>query len=104
MMDLLEFMMELSIYLVLFGSTKFDFIYNRVRYLIGVKSGITYVIFHNYAKIKVDLYDSLPLEKTMIFHNVIILIRLAFSKDKTNYYCYYYNIFLEKASNKLPKK
>ena len=29
----------------------------------GVKSGITYVISHNYARIKVDLYDSLPLEK-----------------------------------------
>ena len=51
----------------LFGSAKFDFIYNRVRYLIGIKSGITYVIFHNYAKIKVGLYDSLPLEKTMLF-------------------------------------
>ena len=29
----------------------------------GVKSGITYVISHNYARIKVDSYDSLPLEK-----------------------------------------
>ena len=39
---------------VLFGSEKYDFIYNIIRYLIGVKSGITYVISHNYAKIKVD--------------------------------------------------
>ena len=29
-------------YLVLVGSEKYDFIYNRIRYLIGVKSGITY--------------------------------------------------------------
>ena len=26
-------------YLVLFGSEKYDAIYNRIRYLIGVKSG-----------------------------------------------------------------
>ena len=41
-------------YLILFGSEKYDFIYNRIRYLIGVKSDFTYVISHicNYAKIK----------------------------------------------------
>ena len=53
--------------LVSFGSEKSDFIYSMIRYLISVKSGITYVISHNYAKIKVDSYNSLPLEKTMIF-------------------------------------
>ena len=41
---------------------------SRIRYLIGVKGGITQVIFHNYAKMKVDSFDSLPLEKTMTFH------------------------------------
>ena len=51
------------------------------------------VISHNYAKIKVDLYDSLPLENTMTFHNVIIFIKSVFNKDKNNYY---YIIFLEK--------
>ena len=69
-------------YLVLFGSEKYDLICNRIRYLIGVKSGITYVISRNYAKIKVDSYDSLPLEKTMTFHNVIILIKLIKIKIK----------------------
>ena len=39
-------------YLALFGSEKYDFIYNRIRYLIGVKSGITYVISKNYEKSK----------------------------------------------------
>ena len=29
--------------LVSFGPEKYDIIYNRIRYLIGVKSGITYV-------------------------------------------------------------
>ena len=41
-------------YLVLFVGEKYDFIYNRIRYFIGVKSGITYVISHIHAKIKVD--------------------------------------------------
>ena len=41
---------------------------------IGVKSCITYVISQNYAKIIANSNDSLPLEKTMTFH-VIILIK-----------------------------
>ena len=86
--------------LVLFGGEKYDFIYNRIRYLSGVKSGITYVISHYYAKIKIDSYDSLPLEKLVIFHNVIIVIKSVFKKDKNSYY---YNIFLEKVSYQLPK-
>ena len=45
--------------LVLFGDEKYDFIYNRIRHLVGVKTCITYVISHNYAKIKADSYDSL---------------------------------------------
>ena len=77
---------DASRYLVLFGSEKYDFIYNRIRYLIGIKSGITYVISHNYAKIKV--------EKTMTFHNVLVLVNSVFNKDKNNYY---FNIFSEKA-------
>ena len=79
-------------YLVLIEREKYDFIYNRIRYLIRVKSDITYVISHSYAKVKVDSYDSLPLEKTMTFRNVIILIKSVFEKDKNNYY---YKIFLE---------
>ena len=53
------------IFLVLCDSGKHDAIYNRIRYLISRKSGITYVFSHNYAKIKVDSYDYLPLEKTL---------------------------------------
>ena len=54
-------------YLVLFRSEKYDFIYNRIRCLISVKNGITYVIPHNYAIINVDTYDPLPLEKNNNF-------------------------------------
>ena len=53
-------------YLVLFGSEKYDSIYNRIRCLIGVKSGITYILSQNYAKI-VDSHNSLPLEKKTNF-------------------------------------
>ena len=40
-----------------------------IRYTLSVKSGITYKIPYNYAKVKVDSYDSLPLEKTITFRN-----------------------------------
>ena len=36
-------------YLLLFGGEKYDFIYNRIRYLMEIKSCITYVVSHNYA-------------------------------------------------------
>ena len=39
-------------YLVLFESEKCDSICNRIRYLISVKSGITYIVSHNYKKNK----------------------------------------------------
>ena len=46
------------IYLTLFGSEKYDAIYNRIRYLISLKSSsITYILFHYVAKIKVDSYN-----------------------------------------------
>ena len=69
-------------YLVLFGDEKYDLIYNRIRYLIGVKIGIAYVISLYYANINVDLYDYLPLEIKFTFHNVILLFKLVFNKDK----------------------
>ena len=66
--NLFELVYDGTKYLVLFGAEKYDFIYNRIRYLVGVKSGVTYVISHDYAKIKVDSYDSLPLEKGYTTH------------------------------------
>ena len=39
-------------YLILFGEEKYYFIYNRIRYFMGVKRVIIYVISYNYAKIK----------------------------------------------------
>ena len=46
-------------YLVLFASEKYDYIFDRIRYIINIKSGITDRVSHNYAKIKVDSFDFL---------------------------------------------
>ena len=48
-------------YLVWFGSEKYDYTYKEIRYLISLKSVVIDIISHNYAKIKVDSYESLPL-------------------------------------------
>ena len=64
-MDLSDF--DGTRYLALFGGKKYDFIYYWIRYLIGVKSSINYVISYSDPKFKVDLYNSLPLEKTFTF-------------------------------------
>ena len=45
---------------------------------------MTYVISHDNARIKMDSYDSLPLEKTLTFHNVITHIKSVYNKDKYN--------------------
>ena len=62
-------------YLTLFGTKKHDAVYDKTRYLLSKKSGITYIFSHYFAKIKVDSYDSLPIEKMLTLHNVIILIK-----------------------------
>ena len=88
-------------YLALFGPEKYDAIHNKIRYLISLKSSIAYVFSNYYAKIKVDSYHSLPIEKTLTLHNVIILINSVIDKKQNHYY---YNIFLEKCSYQLAKK
>ena len=85
-------------YLTLLGSEKYQAIYNRIRYLISKKSGITYIFSHYFAKIKVDSYDSLPIEKRLILHNVIVHIKSVLNKDKNHYY---YKNFSEKCSYQL---
>ena len=69
----------------------------RLNILISEKTGITDSSNNNFARIKIDLYDSLPIEKMLTFHDVIILIKLVFNKNKDEYY---YNIFVEKGSYK----
>ena len=54
-------------YLVLFGPERYDSIYNRIRYLISRKSGIRYGILNNCARIRMNSYNSLPIEKNWHF-------------------------------------
>ena len=63
-------------------------------------SGVTYAFSQNCARIKVDSYDSLPVEQTLIFHNGIIHIKSLLNNGKNNYYD---NLFLEKGFYELPK-
>ena len=89
--------------LVLFDPEKYDIIYNRIRDIISPKSihFFTYIFSNYYLEIKVDSYDSLPIEKMLTLHNVIILIKSVLDKDQCCYYC---NIFLEKCTYQLAKK
>ena len=60
-MDLLELMMEvLFVYVVLFGPEKYDAICNRIKYLIGPKSGITYILLTILQKSKLILIILCP--------------------------------------------
>ena len=70
-------------YLVLFSPERYDKIYNWIKYIISEKSGTTYIIGHKCAKIKVDSYDSLPLENAMNVHDVSVLIKSVFNKHKS---------------------
>ena len=73
-------------YLELFGSEKYDALYNRIGHLISQEIGIAYIISHNYEQIKFDSHDSLPPEKTLNLYNVIILVELVFNLNKNHFY------------------
>ena len=63
-------------YLVLFGSQNYDAIYDKIRYLIRQKrAAASPSISHNCRRIKINVHDFLPPEKTLTLHNVIILIK-----------------------------
>ena len=50
-------------YLVLFDPERYDEIYDWIKHIISKKRGIKYTISHNFAKLKVDSYNALPLAK-----------------------------------------
>ena len=79
----------------MFDPIIYNAIYDRISYLEWEKSEAKYIINHNFARIRIDSFNSLPIEKTMSFHNVIIFIKSVVKKNKNNYY---FNIFLEKGS------
>ena len=79
--------------MVILGYSCFDETCGSIKYVISQKFGITENIDHNFAKIRIDSYKSLPNDKILTFHNDIILIKSVVDKNKNNYYC---DIFLEK--------
>ena len=53
---------------------KYNAIFDRINYLISGKSGITDSINHNFERrIGIDSYNSLPIEKSLTFHIIIII-------------------------------
>ena len=72
--------------------------FTRELDILSQKSEITYAFSHNYARIKIDSYDSLALEKILNFQ-VTILIKSSFNKKSkiTTTIIYFYtaiNMFL----------
>ena len=67
------------------------------KYLASEKCGITDSNNHKFGETRNDWYYSLPIEKMLIFYNVITLMKPAVNKNKNE--CYL-NIFLEKGSYK----
>ena len=59
-------------HLVLFHYSDCDNICDKIKYLISEQSGITDSINQNFAIIRIDSYDSFPIETILNFYNVII--------------------------------
>ena len=79
-------------YLVLFDYGWFDKICGMIKYLISEKV-VADTINHNFGRIRIDLCNSLLIEKILTFHSATILIKSVVNKNKHEY-CY--NIFLAK--------
>ena len=54
-------------HLVLFDNGLFDKICDKIKHFISEKSGIADSINYNFGKIKIDSYNSLPIEKNIDF-------------------------------------
>ena len=53
-------------YLVILDRNWLDKICDSVKYLISEKGGITDIINHNFARIRIDSYNSLPVQHCVI--------------------------------------
>ena len=73
-------------HLVLFDYGLFDKIFDRIECLMSEKIDITDSINHNFGKIRIDSYNSLPIKKILTFRNAIILIKSVVNNNENNYY------------------
>ena len=80
-------------HLVLFDYGLLDKTCNKIKYLVSKKSSIASSVNHSFENIRIDSYNSLPIQKILTFDNVINFIKLVANENKNKYY---YNIFLEK--------
>ena len=69
-------------HLILFDYGLFNKICDKIKYLTNKKIGITNSINHNFGKIRIDSYNSLPIKKILTFHNVTIIIKSVLNKNK----------------------
>ena len=74
-----------SKYLALLVPEECNAICDRIRYLISVKSNITYVFSHYFVNIKINSNDSSPIKKRLTLHNVIMLIKSVLNTDNNHY-------------------
>lgn len=61
--------------------------FDRITYLIMLKSNISDVFSNKYKKIKINSDDDLPLEKALNMYNIVIFIKSVFNENY-NHYCY----------------
>ena len=62
----------------------YEVIYSRIRYLVSEKTGLTDNTNDNYARVRIDSFNSLLRDKTLTFHNVIMLIKSVVNKNENN--------------------
>ena len=55
--------------------------FDRITYLIMLKSNISDVFSNKYKKIKTNSDDDLPLEKALNMHNIVIFIKTVFNEN-----------------------
>ena len=82
---------------ILFDYELFNKFWDKIKYLISKKSGITNRINHTFWKIRIESYNFFPVKKMLTFHNVIKPIKSVVNKNKNKYY---YNKYLEKGLHK----
>ena len=86
-------------YLILFGHWRYDELCDKIKYLIECGFTLkrvrdmtrTYSINHNFARIRIDSYNSLSIEKTLNFYNGIIQLHqlLLRMKIAVTIICFY---------------
>ena len=71
-------------YLILSDYGWFDKVCDNIKYLISKESGITDSINHNFARIRIDCYNSYRKYIKKYFYNVIILLSKLLIRIKMN--------------------